>query len=90
MRTLAVVNLLRTRLQHLMLKQSRKLPICFNIPVYSAKIMAIFRGIFEATQFQSNLLQQNSKNVEAIFPYGQLLQQMVKYGCKNRTFRDRV
>ena len=52
--------------------------------------MAIFRAIFEATQFQSNLLQQNSKNVEAIFSYGQLLQKMVKYGCENRAFRDRV
>ena len=55
--TQAVVKLLRTRLQQLMLKQSVKLPICFNMPVYSAKIIAIFRGIFEATQFQSNLLQ---------------------------------
>ena len=52
--------------------------------------MAIFRAIFEATQFQSNLLQQKSKNVEAIFSYGQLLQQMVKYGCESRAFRDRV
>ena len=30
------------------------------------------------------------KNVEAIFSYGQLLQQMVKYGCESRAFRDRV
>ena len=36
------------------------------------------------------MLQQNSKNVEAIFSYGQLLQKMVKYGCENRAFRDRA
>ena len=67
-----------------MLKLFHFLPNCFNIPMFLPKMQALFEVCFEAFHILKKLLQQNHKNVEAIYYSLFNFQQLTKYVSENR------